>query len=69
MPRLIEWAVGEIGAERLLFGTDTPLYFTAFQRARIDYAEITLEQKRCILRENAIKLLSLESIITVPQVS
>ena len=69
MPHLIEWAVGEIGAERLLFGTDTPLYFTAFQRARIDYAEITLEQKRCILRENAIKLLSLESIIAVPQVS
>jgi predicted TIM-barrel fold metal-dependent hydrolase len=68
MPRLIEWSVGEIGAERLLFGTDTPLYFTAFQRARIDYAEIPLEQKRCILRDNAIKLLNLESIIAAPQV-
>ena len=63
MPNLIEWAVGEIGADRLLFGTDTPLYFTAFQRARIDYAEISLEQKRQILRDNAIKLLNLEEII------
>ena len=63
MPNLIEWAVGEIGAARLLFGTDPPLYFTAFQRARIDYAEISLEQKRQILRDNAIKLLNLEEII------
>ncbi len=31
---LIEWAVSEIGYERLLFGTDTPLYFTAAQKAR-----------------------------------
>ena len=69
MSHLIEWAVGEIGAERLLFGTDTPLYFTAFQRARIDYADITLAQKRSILRDNAIKLLELERIVSTPQVS
>src|SRR5262249_39267576 len=39
-PNLIEWAVREIGAERILFGTDTPLYFAPMQRARIDHAEI-----------------------------
>ena len=35
---LIEWAVGEVGAGRLLFGSDTPLYFVASQKARIEHA-------------------------------
>ncbi len=54
---LIEWAVSEIGAQRLLFGTDTPLYFAACQKARIEYAEIDEEAKRAILFENASQLL------------
>ncbi len=58
-PRLIEWAVGEIGAERLLYGTDSPLYFAPMQRARIDYAELSLQEKQLILRENAVKLFQL----------
>jgi predicted TIM-barrel fold metal-dependent hydrolase len=56
VPGLIEWAVGEIGAERVLFGTDTPLYHTAMQRARIEHADLTDAQKRSILRENALRL-------------
>lgn len=56
---LIEWAVGEIGAERILFGTDSPLYDPATQRARIDHAEIRESEKRLILRDNAIRLLGL----------
>lgn len=55
---LIEWAVGEIGPERILFGTDTPLYFSPMQRARIDNAEISDEAKRMILRGNAERLFS-----------
>lgn len=55
-PGLIEWAVGEIGVERILFGTDTPLYFAASQRARIDRADLTDDQKRAILRGNALRL-------------
>lgn len=58
-PRLIEWGVREVGAERILFGTDTPLYFTAMQRARIDHAELTDREKRLILHENAERLLGL----------
>jgi uncharacterized protein len=54
---LIEWAVAEIGFERLLFGTDTPLYFTAAQKARIEYAEIDDAAKRAILYDNAARLL------------
>src|SRR5262245_48531890 len=34
-PKLIEWAVREVGAERVLYGTDTPLYVAVMQRARI----------------------------------
>jgi uncharacterized protein len=54
---LIEWAVAEIGAERILFGTDTPLYDTATQKARIETAAITEEARRAILHDNAARLL------------
>lgn len=60
-PKLIEWAVREVGAERILFGTDTPLYFSAMQRARIDHADIGDREKRLILCENAERLLQLEA--------
>ena len=59
MPQLVEWAVGEIGADRILYGTDTPLYSAEMQRARIDHAELTDDQKKLILRENAVALLDL----------
>ena len=52
----LEWAVHEVGAERVLFGTDTPLYSTAMQRARIDHADLTETDKRLILRDNALNL-------------
>lgn len=57
---LIEWAVRTAGAERILFGSDTPLHSTAAQRARIDHAELPVEDKRKILRANA------ESILRLP---
>jgi predicted TIM-barrel fold metal-dependent hydrolase len=63
MSGLIEWAVSEIGAERILYGTDTPLYSAAMQRARIDNAEISDDAKRLILRDNAMKLFQLETEI------
>lgn len=56
LPRNIEWTVKEVGAERVLFGTDTPLYFAAMQRARIDHAELDDAQKKLILRENAVRI-------------
>lgn len=56
---LIEWAVANAGAEHILFGTDTPLYSASAHRARNDGAEITDDQKRLILRDNAERLLPL----------
>lgn len=60
MPGQIEWGVKEVGAERFLYGTDTPLYFSPMQRARIDYAEMSDQEKRLILRDNALKLFKLK---------
>ena len=59
---IIEWAVDEVGYERIVFGTDTPLYFAASQKARIEYAEITNEAKRAILQTTAKKLLGIKII-------
>lgn len=55
----IEWAVAEIGAEHILYGTDSPLYFAPMQRARIDKADISDRDKRLILRDNAVRLFGL----------
>lgn len=55
-PNLIEWAVGQIGVDKVLFGTDTPLYQTSMQRNRIDCADLTDAQKKAIFYENAVRL-------------
>ena len=57
--KLIEYAVEQVGAERIVFGTDAPGYFTAMQKARIAYAEIPDSAKRKILYDNAAGLLGL----------
>jgi predicted TIM-barrel fold metal-dependent hydrolase len=59
-PLLVEWAVKEIGAEKIMYGTDTPLYFSPMQRARVDFAEISDKDKKLILCDNAIKLFNLQ---------
>ncbi|MBL7040502.1 MAG: amidohydrolase [Pirellulaceae bacterium] len=56
-PGLIEWAVREVGADRILYGSDTPVYFAPSQRARIDRADLTDTEKRMILCDNARRLL------------
>lgn len=55
-PNLIEWAVREAGADKVLFGSDTPLYHCGMQRSRIEQAEIADSDKRLILRENALRV-------------
>lgn len=54
---LVEWAVEEIGSERIVYGSDTPLYHAPTQRARIDHAEISTADKKNILRENMARVL------------
>lgn len=57
---LIEWAVEQIGHDRVLFGTDTPLYWAGAQKARIETAGLDETAKHAILYENAVSLLPLD---------
>ena len=63
MPGLIEWAVTETGPDQILYGTDTPVYFSGSQRTRIDQAEMPETAKRKILRDNAVRLLELHGTV------
>ena len=65
MPGIIEWAVREVGADRILYGSDSPLYFAPMQRARIDFANIKESEKQQILRDNAIILFGLEDVLNL----
>ncbi len=51
---VLEYAVSQIGAERILFGTDT--YSAGSQRGRIEFARITAEKKKDILYRNALRM-------------
>ncbi|MBE6542290.1 MAG: amidohydrolase [Ruminococcaceae bacterium] len=53
---VIEEACSRIGADKILFGTDT--YSCAFQAGRIAFARISDEDKRKILRDNAVRIFS-----------
>ncbi len=57
---IIEWAVKEVGADKICFGTDSPLYDSPTMRARIDTAGITSIEKRKILRENALHIFKIQ---------
>ncbi len=56
---MVEFAVRELGAERVLFGSDAPGCDFALTVAKIRAARISEEQKRLILGENARRLLGL----------
>lgn len=54
---LIEYAVSQVGSDRILFGTDT--YAAGAQRGRIEYALISEQDKENILFNNAERLFGL----------
>ena len=56
LANLLEYAVGRIGSDHILFGTDSSCYFSPCQRTRVDAADISYEDKYKILRENALRL-------------
>ena len=61
LPGLVEWAVKEVGAEKILYGTDTPVYYAPMQWARVVCTNLSESVKRKILRENAFELFGLQS--------
>jgi len=55
----IEMAVEQLGSERIVFGTDSPLLDPAVMKAKITSADISAEAKENILGRNMAKLLSI----------
>ena len=52
--RVVEYAVSQIGSDRILFGTDS--YAAGAQRGRIEYALISDRDKENIFVNNAKEL-------------
>ena len=55
----IEYLVGEVGAERVIFGSDSPWIDPRFTLGKVAYANLSDEQLRLILGENMARLLGL----------
>jgi predicted TIM-barrel fold metal-dependent hydrolase len=55
----IEWMVREVGAERVVFGTDQPFIDPRPQLGRIAFAKIADAERRLILGGNAARLLGI----------
>lgn len=55
----VEWFVKEMGADRVLFGTDMPFYDPSHVVARVALADITDEEKKDIFYRNTARLMKL----------
>jgi uncharacterized protein len=55
----VEWLVGQVGAERVLFGTDVDWIDPRTHLGRVLDADLTLAEKALILGENACRLFRL----------
>ena len=55
---VVEKMVREVGAEKVVFGTDAPMQTHLFQMGCVLGAKITDAEKKLILRDNALRILS-----------
>lgn len=55
---MVEKMVRQVGAQKVVFGTDAPLQGHIFQMGCVIGAKITDEEKRLILRDNALRILA-----------
>ena len=53
----LEWMVEEVGAERVIFGTDSPWLDPRFILGKVAYADLADEQFQLVLGENMARLL------------
>lgn len=56
----VERAAGEIGARRILFGSDAPGIHPGPEKVKIEYLALSSEEKALILGGNAARLLSIQ---------
>jgi predicted TIM-barrel fold metal-dependent hydrolase len=57
-PRALEIAIALYGADRIVFGTDCPIFSTEIAKATVANASISEEDRQAIRSGNAEKLLS-----------
>ena len=57
---LVEYFVREVGAERILFGSDAPWMSFGSQLGRVAFADIRESEKKTILVDNPARLLALQ---------
>lgn len=57
LPNLLEWGVEQLTAQKLLFGTDTPIHHIAMMKQRVEYADLEPEAIEAILYHNANQIL------------
>jgi predicted TIM-barrel fold metal-dependent hydrolase len=55
----IKQAVEEVGAKRVVWGSDSPALILGVELAKIEYADISEKEKRMILGENMTRVLNL----------
>jgi predicted TIM-barrel fold metal-dependent hydrolase len=63
---LVEALVGDVGAERVLFGSDLAGRTQASQIAKVALADISAEQKEMVLWKNAARVFGLEDLPPEP---
>lgn len=56
---MLRQAVADIGADRILFGSDYPFWHPAVERTRVEAAQLGQASTRLIMGENAARLLDL----------
>lgn len=60
IPHVIEKAVRDVGAERVIFGSDFPWTFQSLELQKIRLLKITENEKAMILGQNALRILRME---------
>lgn len=56
----IEFLVREVGAKKILFGSDAPYFDSRLTIGRIKLAKISDEEKRCIFKNNILSILGMK---------
>jgi len=59
-PAMLRRAVSEVGADRILFGSDYLFWHPVVERARVENAGLDQTSTRLIMGENAARLLDLQ---------
>jgi predicted TIM-barrel fold metal-dependent hydrolase len=63
-PGVIEMMVSEVGAQKVLYGSDVPFLSPVPQLGKVVYADISEDAKRMILGENTARLFGMEVAAT-----